>query len=53
MPLLAQVGRYDNENAAAALGPALGNDQTRFNGFTQAYFVGEDHAFGQGIPAGE
>ena len=47
MPLLAQVGRYDDEDAALALGPALGNDQARFDGFAQPHLVGKDDAFGQ------
>src|SRR5690606_30088392 len=32
VPLLAQVGRNDDENLAASLGPALRDDQPCFNG---------------------
>ena len=49
MPLLAQVGRHDDEDAALALGPALGDDQTRFDGFAQTHFIGQDYAFERGL----
>ena len=34
MPMLAQIGRGNDEDVPFALGPALGDDQTGFDGFT-------------------
>ena len=47
VPLLAQVGRGDDEDAPLALCPALGYHQTSLDGFAQAHFVGQDDPFGQ------
>ena len=44
MPLLAQVGRYDDQDTAAPLGPALGDHQTRLDGFAESNFIGQDDA---------
>jgi tetratricopeptide (TPR) repeat protein len=40
MPLLAEVGRCDDEDAPFALRPLLGNDEARLDGFTKADLVG-------------
>ena len=53
VPLLAQVGRNDDEDAPLALGPVLGDDQARFDGLPQTHFVGQDDAPRQRIAAGE
>ena len=53
MPLFAQIGRHDDEDATLALGPALGDQQASFNGLAQANLVGQDHAFGKWIAGGE
>ena len=44
VPLLAQVGWRDDEDAPFALCPALGNHQARLNGLAQAHLVRQDHA---------
>jgi hypothetical protein len=46
MPLLAQVGRRDDQNAALALGPFLGDQQAGFDGFAETDFIGKDGALG-------
>jgi hypothetical protein len=46
VPLLAQVGRDDDEDAPLALCPALGNHQARLDGLAQTHLVGQDHALG-------
>ena len=53
MPLLAQIGRHDDEDVTLALGPALCDQQASLNGLTQAHLVGQDHAFREWIPRGE
>ena len=42
MPLRAQIGRNDNQNAPTTFGPALGNDQARFDSFSESNFVSKD-----------
>jgi hypothetical protein len=37
--LFAEGGGDDEEDAAFALGPALGDDEARFDGFAEADFV--------------
>jgi hypothetical protein len=49
MPLLAQVGRGDDQNAALALGPFLRDQQACFDGFAETDFVGKDGAPGQRV----
>lgn len=44
VPLLAQVGWRNDEDVTFALCPALGNNQARFNGLTQAHLIGQDDA---------
>jgi hypothetical protein len=46
VPLLAEIGRRDDEDAPFALSPFLGNDQSRLDGFTQANLVGEERTLG-------
>ena len=46
MPLLAEVGRRDDEDASFALGPLLGNDEARLDGFAETDLVGEESALG-------
>ena len=53
MPLLAQVGRCDDQNAALAFGPALRDQETGFDGLAQAHLIGQDHALGKRIARGE
>ena len=48
MPLLAKIRRRDDEDAPFALGPFLGNDEARLDGFAEADLVGEQSAFGEG-----
>ena len=47
VPLLAQVGGHDDKDAPLAFGPALGDDQTGFDGLAQPHLVGQDDALGQ------
>jgi hypothetical protein len=47
VPLLAEVGRRDDEDAPFALRPLLGNDEARLDGFTQTDLVGEQRALRQ------
>lgn len=44
MPLLAQIGRDDDEHLAPPLRPALGDDQPGLDGFAQTHFIGQDDA---------
>jgi hypothetical protein len=46
MPLLAQIGRGDDQNAALALGPLLGDQQACLDGFAETDLIGEDGALG-------
>ena len=45
--------RQDDEDVAFALGPTLSNDEARLDGFSQAHFVSQDDALGQGALEGE
>ncbi len=47
IPLFPQVGRGNDEDAAFALGPFLGKDQTGLNRLAQTDFVGQQRTFGQ------
>ena len=47
-PLLAQAGRGDNEELAAALRPLLREQYPRFDGFSQPYFIGQNRPLRQG-----
>ena len=42
MPLLAQVGRHDDEDAAPALGPALRDDEAGLDRLAQTHLIGQD-----------
>jgi hypothetical protein len=53
IPLLAQVGRDDDQNSAAAFGPKLREHEASFDGLSQADLVGQDNTTGQGVPAGK
>ncbi len=53
MPLLAQVGRGDDQNSALALSPFLRDQQTGFDGLSETDFIGQDGAFGQRIAGRE
>ena len=53
MPLLAQVGRGNDQNAAFALGPFLRDQQARLDGFAEADFVGKNGALGQRVARSE
>ncbi len=44
-PLFAERSGADDQQAAPFLSPELAEDETRFDGFAQAHFVGEEHAF--------
>ena len=46
MPLLAQVGRSDDQNAAFAVSPFLRDQQAGFDGFAETDFVSKDGALG-------
>ena len=48
LPLFAEGGGEDEEDFAAALGPALRHDDASFDGFAEPYFVGEEDALGEG-----
>ena len=47
MPLFAQIGRHDDEDAPFSFSPALGDNKACLNGFAQAHFVGQDDAPGK------
>ena len=47
VPLLAQVGRHDDQDVSLALCPALGDDQTCFYRLAQPYFIRKNHSFRQ------
>ena len=53
VPLLAQVGRDDDENFAPPFRPALRDHQARFNGLAETHFVSEEHTARKGIAACE
>jgi hypothetical protein len=53
MPLLAQIGRRNDEDAAPALGPTLGNQQAGFDSLAQAHLVGQDRALGERVAGGK
>jgi hypothetical protein len=53
LPLLAEGGGKNEKDAAAALGPALGDDEGGLDGFAEADFVSKDDAFGEGGADGE
>ena len=44
MPLLAQIGRHDDENTPLPLRPSLRKDKTRLDGLAQANLVGQQRA---------
>ena len=52
-PLLADGSGADDEQAAAALGPELAEDQAGFDGLAQADFVGQQDALAEGGFQGE
>ncbi|MNH02536.1 hypothetical protein D3C79_617790 [compost metagenome] len=43
VPLLAQVGRSDDQDAPTTLGPALRDDQPSLDRLTQAHLVSQDY----------
>lgn len=47
-PLLAEIGRHDDQEPALAFGPPLGKQDARLDGLTETHLVGEDGPFGQG-----
>ena len=51
--MLAECGGNNQNDAAFAFGPALGDDDGGFDGFAEAHFVGQYHAFGEGRADGE
>src|SRR3546814_17896499 len=53
MPRRAQVGRDNVKYLPAPLGPVLRDNQARFDGFSEAYFVREDYASREGVAARE
>ena len=53
IPLLAQVGRRDDQNAPLALRPLLRKHQAGLDGLAQAHFVGQQRAFGKRRVEGE
>jgi hypothetical protein len=53
MPLLAQVGEDNDQDAALSLGPELGQHQPGLDGLAQPDLVGQDHAPRQGVAGGE
>jgi hypothetical protein len=48
LPLLAEGGREDQQDAAAALGPTLRDDDGGLDGFAEPDLVGEDDALREG-----
>ena len=44
VPLLAQIGRDNDQDAAAALGPSLRYDEAGFDGLAQAHLIRQDDA---------
>ena len=44
MPLFAQIGRHNDNNATFALGPVLSKNQPCFDGFSQTHLIGQDDA---------
>ena len=42
VPLLAQVGRHDDEDTAPALGPALRDDEAGLDRLAQTHLIGQD-----------
>ena len=53
MPLLAQVGRHDDQDVPAPLGPALRDHQAGLDRLAQPHLVGQDHALRQRVAEGE
>lgn len=53
VPLLAQVGGNDDQDAATAFGPTLGDDKTGLDGFAEPNLVGQDDAAREGVLAGK
>ena len=53
MSEIAKSGGEDEEDSAAAFGPALGDDEGGFDRFAEANFVGENDAFGEWGADGE
>ena len=51
--MLADGSRADDEQAAAALGPKLAEDQAGFDGLAQADLVGQQDALAEGRFQGE
>ena len=52
-PLFPQRGRGDDEQLAATFRPRLAEDETGFDGFAKADFIGEQDAFGERRPQRE
>ena len=48
IPLLAEIGRQDDQDFSFSFRPFLGDDNARLDGLSQTYFIGENGAFGQG-----
>jgi len=46
MPLFAEVRRRDDEDAPFALRPALGNNQSGFDGFAETNLIRQKRPFG-------
>ena len=53
LPLLAQGGGEDQQDFAATFGPALGDDDTGFDGFSETHFIGKQDAGGERGADGE
>ena len=53
VPLLAKIGRQDDQNSSFSLRPFLGYDYSRFDGFAQSHLICQDSPFGQGRPEGK
>src|SRR5690606_21942881 len=53
VPLLTQVGRNNDQNTAAAFGPAHRYNKTSLNGLAEADFVGENYPARERVAAGE
>ena len=52
-PLLAQVGRHDDQQAALSFGPVLGEQEPGLDGLAQPDFVGQDRTLREGAAEGE
>lgn len=53
VPLLAQIGRRNNEHAAPALRPLLRDHEAHLDGLAQAHLVGKDRALRKRRAEGE